>query len=147
MVSFGRCEVVPYSLERKSSPSVLVAWAIPMPALVPHVKSGKLRALGVGGATRSPAMPDVPTVAEAGVPGYEYVLWYGFFAPAKTPRPIVTRLNEHTVSILAQPDIAQRLAAQGAEARATTPEEFTRFMRAEVERLSRVIKAAKIKLE
>jgi len=89
----------------------------------------------------------VPTVAEAGVPGYEYVLWYGFFAPAKTPRPIVTRLNEHMVSILAQPDIAQRLAAQGAEARATTPEEFTRFMRAEVERLSRVIKAAKIKLE
>jgi len=119
----------------------------PMPALVPHVKSGKLRALGVGGATRSPALPDVPTVAEAGVPGYEYVLWYGFFAPAKTPRPIVTRLNEHIVSILAQPDIAQRLAAQGAEARATTPEEFTRFMRAEVERLSRVIKAAKIKLE
>jgi tripartite-type tricarboxylate transporter receptor subunit TctC len=119
----------------------------PMPGLVPHVKSGKLKALGVGSATRSPALPDVPTVAEAGVPGYEYVLWYGFFAPAKTPAAIVTRLNEHVVSILSQPDTVQRLAAQGADARANTPQEFTRFMREERERLVRVIKAAKIRLE
>jgi tripartite-type tricarboxylate transporter receptor subunit TctC len=81
------------------------------------------------------------------VPGYEYALWYGTFVPAQTPRPIIMRLNEHIVSILAQPDIVQRLAAQGAEARGTTPDEFTRFMRAESERLARVIRAAKIKLE
>ncbi len=119
----------------------------PMPALVPHVKSGKLKALGVGSAARSPALPDVPTVAEAGVPGYEYVLWYGMFAPRQTPAPIVARLNAHVVSILAQPDIVRQLAVQGADARSTTPDEFTRFMRAESERLARVIKTAKIRLE
>ena len=119
----------------------------PMPALMPHVRPGKLRAIGVAGAQRSPAAPEVPTVADAGVPGYEYSLWYGAFAPAQTPKRIVARLNEHIVSILALPDIAQRLAAQGAEARATTQEEFTRFMRAESERLGRVIKTAKIKIE
>lgn len=81
------------------------------------------------------------------MPGYEYSLWYGAFAPAQTPKAIVTRLNAHIVAILAQPDIAQRLAAQGAEARANTPDEFTRFMRAESQRLARVIKAAKIKIE
>ena len=119
----------------------------PMPALVPLVKSGKLKALGVGGTTRSPALPDVPTVAEAGVPGYEYVLWYGFFAPAKTSVSIVTRLNEHVLAILAQPEVVQRLAAQGAEARGNSPAEFTLFMRTERERLARVVKAAKISLE
>lgn len=84
----------------------------PTPALVPQVKSGRLKALAVGSVTRSPALPDVPTVAEAGVPGYEYVLWYGFFAPAKTPANIVARLNAVTTDILAQPDIVQRLAAR-----------------------------------
>ena len=69
----------------------------PMPPLVPQVKAGKLRALGVGSSTRSPALPDVPTVAEAGVPGYEYVLWYAMFVPAGTPRSIVMRLNEHEI--------------------------------------------------
>jgi tripartite-type tricarboxylate transporter receptor subunit TctC len=119
----------------------------PMPALLPQVKSGKLRALGVGSAQRSPAAPEVPTVAEAGVPGYEYSLWYGLFVPAQTPRPILTRLNEHIAAILAQPDMVQRLAAQGAEASANTPDAFSRFMRAESARLARVIKAAKIRLE
>ncbi len=119
----------------------------PMPALMPQVKSGKLRALAVGSAQRSPAAPEVPTVAEAGVPGYEYSLWYGVFVQAQTPRPVVTRLNEHIVAILAQPDMVQRLAAQGAEASSNSPEALTRFMRVESERLARVIKAAKIRLE
>ena len=119
----------------------------PMPPLVPQVKAGKLRALGVGSATRSPALPEVPSVAEAGVPGFEYVLWYALFVPANTPRNIVMRLNEHVTSILAQPDVVKRLAAQGAEARATAPEELTRFMRAESARLSKVVKAARIRLE
>jgi tripartite-type tricarboxylate transporter receptor subunit TctC len=119
----------------------------PMPPLVPQVKSGKLRALGVGSTTRSPALPDVPTVAEAGVPGYEYVLWYAMFVPAGTPRNIVMRLNEHVTDILARPEVVKRLAAQGAEARATTPEDLTRFMTSESARLGKVIKAAKIRLE
>ena len=116
----------------------------PMPALMPHVRSGKLRALGVGSTQRSPAAPDVPTVAEAGVPGYAYSLWYGLFAPAQTPRAIVARLNEHVVAILAQADIVQRLAAQGAQARSNAPQAFADFMRVESTRLARVIKVAKI---
>ncbi len=119
----------------------------PIQALVPHVKSGKLRALGVGSATRSVALPDVPTVAEAGLPGYEYVLWYGMFAPRQTPAPIVKRLHTHVASILSQPDIVKQFAVQGVDARSATPEEFIRYMRAESERLARVIKTAKIKLE
>lgn len=119
----------------------------PMPPLVQHVKSGKLRALGVGGAERSPALPEVPTVAESGVPGYEYVLWYGMFVPAKTSPAIVMRLNRHVTSILTHVDTAQRLMAQGAEPRTNSPEAFTRFMRAESERLSRVVKSAGIRLE
>lgn len=119
----------------------------PIQALVPHVKSGKLRALGVGSATRSVALPDVPTIAEAGLPGYEYVLWYGMFAPKQTPGPIVKRLHAHVASILAQPDIVRQFASQGVDARSATPEEFVRYMRAESDRLARVIKSAKIKLE
>jgi tripartite-type tricarboxylate transporter receptor subunit TctC len=119
----------------------------PIQALVPHVKSGKLKALGVGSTTRSVALPDVPTIAQAGVPGYEYVLWYGLFAPKQTPAPIVTRLNAHLVSILSQPDIVKQFALQGVDARSANPEEFTRYMRAESERLARVIKSAKIRLE
>ena len=118
-----------------------------MPPLVPQVKAGKLRALGVGSSTRSPALPDVPTVAEAGVPGYEYVLWYAMFVPAGTPRNIVMRLNEHVTDILARPEVVKRLAAQGADARATTPEDLTRFMKSESARLGKVIKAAKIRLD
>jgi len=119
----------------------------PIQALVPHVKSGKLRALGVGSATRSVALPEVPTIAEAGLPGYEYVLWYGMFAPKQTPAPIVTRLHTHLASILSQPDIIKQFAVQGVDARSATPEEFIRYMRAESERLARVIKVAKIRLE
>jgi tripartite-type tricarboxylate transporter receptor subunit TctC len=119
----------------------------PIQALVPHVKSGRLRALGVGSATRSVALPEVPTIAEAGLPGYEYVLWYGMFAPKQTPAPIVTRLHAHVASILANPDIVKQFATQGVDARSAAPEEFVRYMRAESDRLARVIKSAKIKLE
>ena len=119
----------------------------PAPPLLPHVKSGRLKALGVGSVKRLSALPDVSTIAEAGVPGYEYVLWYGMVVPAQTPRAIVARLNEHIVSIIAEPSIAQRLSAQGAEPRTMSPEEFARFMRAESARLGGVIKTAKIRLE
>jgi tripartite-type tricarboxylate transporter receptor subunit TctC len=118
-----------------------------MPSVLPLVKSGKLKGLAVGSAQRSPAIPDIPTVAEAGVPGFENVTWYGMFAPAKTPHDIVAKLNRQVVKILAEPEMAQRLASQGAEPRGSTPEDLVKFMRVESERWKKVIKAANIKLE
>lgn len=118
-----------------------------MPSVLPLVASGKLKALAVGSAQRSPAVPDIPTVAEAGVPGFENVTWYGMFAPAKTPHDIVVKLNKQVVQILAAPEMVQRLASQGAEPRSSTPEELTKFMRVESERWKKVIKTAGIKVE
>ena len=119
----------------------------PMPPLMPHVKSGRLKALGVGGTQRSPALPDVPTVAEAGVPGYEYVTWYSIVAPAKTPQAIIGALNARLVAIMAIPEVAHRLASQGAEPRSSTPGELARFMQDDFKRLSAVIRSAGIKAE
>jgi len=112
-----------------------------VPVMVQHVRSGKLKALAVGSATRSPAAPDVPTVAESGVPGFEYVTWYGLFAPSGTPRAIVARLNEAVVKSLRLPQLDQQLRAQGSEPRPTSPEELGKFMKAEHARWARVIKA------
>jgi tripartite-type tricarboxylate transporter receptor subunit TctC len=101
----------------------------------------------VGSAKRSSATPDVPTVAEAGVPGFENVTWYGMFAPAKTPKEIVSKLNAQVVKILSAPEMAQRMASQGAEPRTSSPEELAQFMRVEAERWRKVIKTAGIKPE
>ncbi len=119
----------------------------PMPALLPHVKAGKLRALGVGSTRRSAVIPDVPTVADAGVPGFEYVLWYALLAPAKTPASKLHKLNADVVAVLAEPELAQRLASQGAEPRSTTADELARFIAAESRRLKKVIDGAGIKGE
>jgi tripartite-type tricarboxylate transporter receptor subunit TctC len=119
----------------------------PMPPFLPHVKSGKLRALAVSGAQRSPALPDVPTITEAGVPGYVYVSWYAVFAPAKTPRDIVGKINVQMVKILADPDVAQRFGSQGFEPRSSAPEALAKFMREDSERLKKVIRSAGIKAE
>ena len=118
-----------------------------MPGVLPLVKSGKLKGLAVGSAQRSPAAPDVPTVAETGLPGFENVTWYGMFAPARTPREIVAKLNAEVVRILADPEMAQRMASQGAEPRTTTPEDLSRFMRVEYARWKKVISSAGIKVE
>jgi tripartite-type tricarboxylate transporter receptor subunit TctC len=118
-----------------------------MPSVLPLVKSGKLKGLAVGSAQRSPAIPDIPTVAEAGVPGFENVTWYGMFAPARTPHDIILKLNQQVVKILAAPEMVQRLASQGAEPRSSTPEELVKFMRVESARWKKVIQAAGIKLE
>src|SRR5690349_19011825 len=112
---------------------------------LPHVKSGRLRGLGVTGAKRSSVLPDLPTVAEAGVPGYEAVQWYGLFAPAKTPKEIIAKLHDAMVSVLHSPAIKNRLAADGAEPVASTPEEFARFLRSETEKWGKVVRAAGIK--
>ncbi len=111
-----------------------------IPVMLQQVRTGKLKALAVGSAARSPAAPEIPTVAET-VPGFEYVTWYGLFAPAATPRAIVARLNEAVVKSLRLPQLDQQLRAQGSEPRPTSPEETLKFMKAEHERWSRVVKA------
>ena len=114
---------------------------------MPHVRSGKLRALGVTSARRVATAPDIPTVAEEGVPGYESLQWYGLLAPAGTPKEIIARLNREVVAVLRTPEISARLANDGAEVIAGTPEEFGAYLRAETEKWARVAKAAGIKPE
>lgn len=114
---------------------------------MPHVKSGKLKALAVTSAQRWPAAKDIPTVAESGVPGFEVVAWFGLMAPAGTPQPIVERLNAELAKALADPAVQERLAALGAEPSPTTPQEFTSFIDAETAKWADVAKKAKVQLE
>jgi tripartite-type tricarboxylate transporter receptor subunit TctC len=118
-----------------------------MPSVLPHVKSGRLKALAIGSATRSPAAPDIPTVAESGVPGFEYVTWYGLFAPSKTPRAIVGRLHEAVVKALGRPELDHQLRTQGSEPRPTTPDELVKFMRAEHARWEKVVRTVGIEVK
>jgi tripartite-type tricarboxylate transporter receptor subunit TctC len=114
---------------------------------MPHVRSGKVRALGVTSARRVATAPDIPSIAEAGVPGYESLQWYGLMAPAGTPKEIIARLNREAVAALRTPEIAARLASDGAEVVAGTPEDFGAWIRNETEKWARVAKAAGIKPE
>jgi tripartite-type tricarboxylate transporter receptor subunit TctC len=107
-----------------------------------QVKAGKVLALAVSTASRSPMFPDVPTVAEAGIPGFEYDQWYGLLASARTPRPLITVLNQEVVRILNLPDMKERLLTQGATPAPTTPQEFDAFIRSEVKRFAQVLIAA-----
>jgi tripartite-type tricarboxylate transporter receptor subunit TctC len=116
-------------------------------SVVPHVRTGRLRALATTGARRSTALPDLPTVAEAGVPGYEASLWYGFVGPARIPADIVQRLNTEIVAVLALPDVRERLTGQGVEARSTTADEFTRLLASDVARWAKVVQKAGIQPE
>ena len=108
--------------------------------MAPNVQAGKLKALGTSGNVRSPVLPDVPTVSEAGVAGYEAVIWLGFMAPAGTPKPIVDKLNAEIRRIVATPEIKAAWDKQGAVAMSMTPEEFGRFMREDIEKWSRIVK-------
>jgi tripartite-type tricarboxylate transporter receptor subunit TctC len=112
-----------------------------------HIKSGKLRALAVTSSKRSQALPDVPTVAESGLAGYDSTQWYGVLAPAGTPREIVSRLHEAIVHALRDDEVGKRLAADGAEAVGSTPEEFAAFIKSESEKWAKVATAAGIKAE
>jgi tripartite-type tricarboxylate transporter receptor subunit TctC len=108
-------------------------------SVVMHVRSGRLRALGTTGATRSPALPEMPTVAEAGVPGYEASLWYAFVGPAGIAQDIVQRLNTGIGAALKTPDVRERLTAVGVDPRSSTPEELARLMAADVKRWAVVV--------
>lgn len=109
-------------------------------ALYPHIKAGKLRALGATSAKRVAALPDVPTIAESGVPGFDVASWFGVFAPAGTPKPIVARLNAEIVKILAVPELRRKLAGQGADPATNTPEQFAAYVKSELARWSKVVK-------
>lgn len=116
-----------------------------MVAVLPQVRAGKLRALGVTSAVRSPSAPDIPTLAESGVPGYDFSSWFGFFAPAGTPAEVVTSLNREIVSTLKRDQVRNKLTAQGADIVGSSPEEFSKYVAAETEKWAKVIKRAGIK--
>ena len=115
--------------------------------LVPQIKAGKIRPLGVTIARRTTLLPDIPTIAEAGLPGYEANNWYGLVVPARTPRPIIVRLNHEVVRILQMSAIKDQLLRQGLEATPTTAQEFSAYIKSEAAKWSKVVKAAGIKAE
>ena len=118
-----------------------------MSSALPHVKSGRVRALAVTGGKRSANVPDLPTIAESGVPGYEVYEWNGVFAPAGTPAAIVNRLQAEIARIMHLPEVSEKLAALGAEAVANTPQEAAAFVKAEIAKWTMVVKQANIKAE
>src|SRR5207249_10049367 len=111
-----------------------------MPSVMPYVKGGKVRALATSGARRSPALPEVPTIAEAGVPGYEYTPWYGMFGPGTLPKPLIARLNSAVNTSLADAGVREKLAQQGLEVHSTTTDQFTEIVRADVTRWATLIR-------
>jgi len=119
----------------------------PMPSSLPHVKSGRLRAIAISTATRSPAVPELPTVAESGVPGYEISLWYGVLLPAHTAPATVARLNQTINAILRETDVGERFAGLGADPRGGTSAEFRQYISAEVIKWGKVIKAIGIRAD
>ena len=118
-----------------------------MLSAMPHVRAGKLKALAVTSAQRSPAAPDIPTVAEAGLPGYEAIAWNGLLAPAGTPKEVVAKLNAEMKKALELPEIRERFAAQGFAAAYSTPEAYARFIEAEVDKWARVVKVSGAKVD
>jgi tripartite-type tricarboxylate transporter receptor subunit TctC len=117
------------------------------PTALPHVKSGRLRALGVGNPKRSALAPEIPTLSEAGVRGYESYSWAGIVVPAATPKPIVAKLNADLVKSLNDPAVKQRLLDAGAEANPGTPEQFAKFIRSEIVKYTKVVKDANVKID
>jgi tripartite-type tricarboxylate transporter receptor subunit TctC len=118
-----------------------------MPGGLPHVKAGRLRALAVTGSQRSPAAPELPTVAEAGVAGYQASNWYGFAAPAKTSRAIIGKLNHELSRIVAAPDVREKLVNVGMDPMTSTPEQFADFVQSEIGKWARVVKTAGIRVD
>lgn len=115
--------------------------------VIPQIKAGRIRALAVATLTRSAALPDTPTVAESGVPGYEAKNWYGLLAQARTPKMAVQRLNTDIHGVLAMADVRNILLAQGIDLSPSSPEQFTTFVHAEIVKWSKVVRVAGIKAE
>ena len=120
---------------------------VPIAVGMPHVKAGKLRALGIGGPRRSAATPDVPTVNEAGLPGFEMIAWWGMLAPAKTPRPIVERLNREVRTILELAEVRRSMVDQGMDPAAGDPEQFAALIKADMDKWGEIGKRLGVKLD
>lgn len=118
-----------------------------MPSALQMVKAGKLRALAITSSQRSPLLPDVPTVAESGIPGYEVAGWFGVMAPSRTPSSIISRMNEEFSTILKMPDVRTKILEMGGIISGDGPEPFAKFVRGEAEKFSKVVKTANIKAE
>ncbi len=118
-----------------------------IPSVLPHIEAGKLRALAVTGKNRIAELPNIPTVAEAGVPGFEVTAWFGVFAPARTPKPIIDRLNEELGKILLMPDVRQRIAQHGMQAGGGSPQSLREFLAIEIEKWGKLIREAGIRPE
>jgi tripartite-type tricarboxylate transporter receptor subunit TctC len=118
-----------------------------LPPAMGHIKSGKVRALAVTTSQRWSALPDVPTVAESGVPGFETVAWFGLLAPAGTPREVVDKLAAEVHKIVQMPDVRARIEATGAQAIGSTPEAFAKRIHDDVEKWKRVADAAKVRID
>jgi tripartite-type tricarboxylate transporter receptor subunit TctC len=129
---------VPYKGSSAAHPDLIgnrISYMIdPLAAGAPHIRAGLLRALAVTTPQRNPSFPDVPTAAEAGVPGYDFASWGGVFAPAGTPRAVVQKLNAEIGKALANPELSKRFADMGLEAKHSTPEAFGKFLQAEITR-------------
>ncbi|HEX6005120.1 MAG TPA: tripartite tricarboxylate transporter substrate binding protein [Burkholderiales bacterium] len=118
-----------------------------IPTILPHVRAGKVRALGVGNAQRIPSLPDFPTIAEAGLPGYEAYAWGGMVGPANMPKDVVARLNREIVQVLNQKDVADRMLAEGTVPTPSSPEAFSGYIRTELKKWGEVVKLANIRVE
>jgi tripartite-type tricarboxylate transporter receptor subunit TctC len=118
-----------------------------LPSALPQIKAGKLRAIAVTSLKRAPVLPDVPTISESGLPGFEASSWFGVLAPAGTPAPIVARINAEVNKWLQSADARERLLSQGAEAAGGTPEQFAHHIRAETEKWAKVVKASGAKVD
>jgi tripartite-type tricarboxylate transporter receptor subunit TctC len=119
----------------------------PLSPALPFIRDGRLLALAVSTARRTPLLSDVPTIAEAALPGYEFEGWFGVFAPAKTPRPVVEQISKEIARVVDLPDIKKQFVNQGEEGRPSTPEEFAQFVRTEMEKYTKLVKLAGIKIE
>jgi tripartite-type tricarboxylate transporter receptor subunit TctC len=117
------------------------------PTAIPQLKSGKLRGVAVTSAQRAPSIPDLPTISESGLPGYEIIIWYGLLVPAGTPSDLIARLHAESVKLLNAPDVRERLSAAGFEPIGTTPEQFGPYIRDEVAKWAKVVKATGIRAE
>ncbi|MBC8120066.1 MAG: tripartite tricarboxylate transporter substrate binding protein, partial [Burkholderiaceae bacterium] len=119
-----------------------------LPSALPHIKSGRLKALAVTSRERSPALPDVPTVAEAAsLKGFDASSWFGLFAPAGTPRPIVDKIQSDVAKALATSELRERFLAQGAQPSGSTPDDFAAFIRAETDKWTKVVKISNAKVD
>jgi tripartite-type tricarboxylate transporter receptor subunit TctC len=115
--------------------------------VLPHVKSGRVRALGVSSLKRSPQLPDIPTIADSGVPGFQAENWFGMFAPAGTPKPIIKRVSDALVKVVLSPEVKSKFEALGADPAGSTPDEFAAFVRRDMQQYATVVKVSGAKID